>query len=439
MKKKIQGSAQSFPTSYTKSGSISGSNYTYCIGKGSDTANSSGNDYASGSNTSTAYIVYSFEDLKIPDGATIKSVSVTVKGHLENTSRSTAKLQLYSGSTAKGSESKFSSTSDAVITMSPGTWTAAELNDAKLRFTIGYYGGKVVGVTWTVEYEIEKDVYVVTASSEADGMTIAPASTEADSGDSVSLKIRGESVDGLILADNGSDVTASLVEKQASTEMSYTVDAVEGASYGFALANGWYVSQNKGLSNTAALARINLKLPVRCKVTITYINYAEAGYDFGIFSKVDTALTLKYPVSTQSGGDQTIDDGLWELKLIDSNSSGQQTYDYTVDEGEHFIDVKFGKDAGTSSGNDTLQFKVSITPLEEIIGGSYWEYVVSNIVEDHVIVLTSAGGAWVRINGVWRRVERIYKRIGGKWVEQQDMSALDQRSTPWKHVRHVSD
>ena len=67
MKKKIQGSAQSFPTSYTKSGSISGSNYTYCIGKGSDTANSSGNDYASGSSSSTAYIVYSFDDLKIPD------------------------------------------------------------------------------------------------------------------------------------------------------------------------------------------------------------------------------------------------------------------------------------------------------------------------------------------------------------------------------------
>ena len=435
MKKKIQGSAQSFPTSYTKSGSISGSNYTYCIGKGSDTANSSGNDYASGSSSSTAYIVYSFEDLKIPDGATIKSVSVKVKGHLENTSRSTAKLQLYSGSTAKGSESKFSSTSDAVITMSPGTWTAAELNDAKLRFTIGNYGGKVVGVTWTVEYEVEKDVYVVTSSSTVDGITVTPEYTEVDDGGSISLKIRGGSIDGCVLTDNGTDVMASLVEKQASTEMSYTVDAVEGASYGFALTNGWYVSQNKGLSNTAALARINLKLPVRCKVTITYINYAESGFDFGIFSKVDTALTLNYPVSTQSG-DQTIDDGLWELKLIDSNSSGQQTYDYTIDEGEHFIDVKFGKDAGTSSGNDTLQFKVSITPLEEIVGGSYWEYVVSNIAEDHTVILSliESKGVWIKINGLWKKVDKIYKLINGSWVEQ-DYTVMDQRSKPWKLIK----
>lgn len=435
MKKIINGTSTSYPTSYTKNGNISGTNYTHCIGKGSDTANSSGNDYASGSNTSTAYIVYSFEDLKIPDGATIKSVSVTVKGHLENTSRSTAKLQLYSGSTAKGSESKFSSTSDAVITMSPGTWTAAELNDAKLRFTIGYYGGKVVGVTWTVEYEVEKDVYVVTSSSTIDGMTITPEYTEVDDGGSISLKIRGGSIDDCTLTDNGSDVTSSLVEKQVDTEMSYTVDSVEGATYGFALTNGWYVSQNKGFSNTAALARINLKLPVKCKVTITYINYAEAGYDFGIFSKVDTALTLNYPVSTQSGGDQNIDAGLWELKLINNNSSAQQTYDYTINEGSHFIDVKFGKDAGTSSGNDTLQFKVQITPLEDIIAGTYLEYTISNIQYDHNVILSSnsTNNVWVKINGTWKTVIAIYKRIDGKWIEQND-SILQQRTKPWKHL-----
>ena len=127
---------------------------------------------------------------------------------------------------------------------------------------------------------------------------------------------------------------------------------------------------------------------------------------------------------------------MWELKLINNNSSAQQTYDYTINEGSHFIDVKFGKDAGTSSGNDTLQFKVSITPLEEIVGGSYWEYVVSNIAEDHTVILSliESKGVWIKINGLWKKVDKIYKLINGSWIEQ-DYTVMDQRSKPWKLIK----
>lgn len=72
-----------------------------------------------------------------------------------------AALQLYSGSTAKGSESEFTSTYDETITMSAGTWTRAELQDAILRFTIGYYGGAVSGVTWSVTYEMDGYFYTI--------------------------------------------------------------------------------------------------------------------------------------------------------------------------------------------------------------------------------------------------------------------------------------
>ena len=46
--------------------------------------------------------------------------------------------------------------------MTTGTWTAAELQDAILRFTIGYYGGAVSGAVWTVTYELDGYVYVIT-------------------------------------------------------------------------------------------------------------------------------------------------------------------------------------------------------------------------------------------------------------------------------------
>lgn len=151
----------SYPTAYDTSGSISGTHYQQCIGHGLDNT-VSGNDYASSSGN-TAHIDYSFDLSGVPAGATIQSVSVKVKGHCESTSSSSevATLRLYSGTTAKGSESEFTSTSDQTITMTTGTWTYAELQQAVLRFTIGYYGGAISGVEWAVTYELDGWVYTI--------------------------------------------------------------------------------------------------------------------------------------------------------------------------------------------------------------------------------------------------------------------------------------
>lgn len=150
------------PTAYDVSGSISGTHYQQCIGQGLDHT-VSGNDYCSSSG-STAHIDYSFDLSDVPAGASILSVTVQVRGHCESTSSSSevATLRLYSGTTAKGSESEFTSTGDQTVTMTAGTWTAAELHDAILRFTIGYYGGAVSGAVWTVAYELDGYVYTIT-------------------------------------------------------------------------------------------------------------------------------------------------------------------------------------------------------------------------------------------------------------------------------------
>lgn len=159
----LSGTETQYPASYTTSGSISGTNYQSTVGKGSDTASRSGNDYCQ-SQGSTAYIDYSFDFSAIPENATIESVSVTVKGHCENTSQSTevARVQLYSGSTAKGDSQNFTTTSDAVYTLTPGTWTRSELQSAKMRMTIGYYGGLLSGATWAVTYSTDGYVYTIT-------------------------------------------------------------------------------------------------------------------------------------------------------------------------------------------------------------------------------------------------------------------------------------
>lgn len=169
-----------YPESYTTSGSISGTHYTQCIGQGVDGEGVSGNDYASSSG-SNAHIDYSFDFSAIPSGAAIQSVSVRVKGHCESTSSGSevATLQLYSGSTAKGSEAEFTSTSDQTITMTAGTWTRDELQSAVLRFTIGYYGGAVSGCTWSVTYELDGYIYTIENIRADHAIVVSSGSTAA--------------------------------------------------------------------------------------------------------------------------------------------------------------------------------------------------------------------------------------------------------------------
>lgn len=114
----------------------------------------------------TGWINYHFDFSEVPTTATITNMSVKVYGARENATIDTshvARFQCYSGSTAKGTRQDFTSTSNGLVTVTdPGTWTAAELHDAQLRFEVGYYGGRMLGITWTVTYQVSGYVYTIT-------------------------------------------------------------------------------------------------------------------------------------------------------------------------------------------------------------------------------------------------------------------------------------
>lgn len=113
-----------------------------------------------------AYAEYSFDFSDIPNGATITAVEVKCYGLTETTDTLTysmARMQLYSGNSTKGSSQDFTSTSAQTTTLSnPGTWTRSELQNAKLRFTIGRYGGWLGGVTWKITYSLNSVIYTYT-------------------------------------------------------------------------------------------------------------------------------------------------------------------------------------------------------------------------------------------------------------------------------------
>lgn len=120
---KTGGTIEAVPASYTTSGNVSGTKYQSTVGHGVDNPSSqTGNDYC-GSSGSTATIYYKFDFSEIPDNATITDMTVQAYGHLENSyySSEKAELNVYSGTTAKGTAVSYTSTSNAIKTISPGT------------------------------------------------------------------------------------------------------------------------------------------------------------------------------------------------------------------------------------------------------------------------------------------------------------------------------
>ena len=409
--------ATSYPTSYTTSGSISGTKYKNAVGKGSDTSAVTGNDYCSSRN-SYAHIYYAFDFSSIPDGSEIVSVECSVKGHAESTSSSghRARCQLYVGtSTAKGEYTDFSSTSAQTIDLDTGTWTLAEVRDMHLCFTIGYYGGLVNGATATVVYSVNSTRWTVTVSnSTSTSVTVSDSNPR----EGESVVVTASSKSGLIIKDNGTDVTSQFVEVQETSE-SYSIENV--GSYGFDLnsSTGYYVSNNKGVSKTAAVCKVNIHVPVAATVTFSFINYAEQGYDFGVFGNIDTELNTSYYTAGSSGA--TITDSSYKLACNTSarNTSSVQTLDYELTAGDHFIYVKYSKDDASDANNDTLQFKVAIALDEPFTPGSHYEYTISNIVTDHTILVSYSGEQqpelYVKVNGTWKQVQTAYKKINGTW------------------------
>lgn len=109
------------------------------------------------------YIYLTFDLSSIPSDATITSVSCQTKGSISSDVASriaTRQVQLFSGSTAKGSASTIPGQVD-LITLDVGNWNRQEIDELSLRFYAerGYSGTnnsqyfRLYGSDLTIEYE----------------------------------------------------------------------------------------------------------------------------------------------------------------------------------------------------------------------------------------------------------------------------------------------
>ena len=186
---------------YQSSSTSSDSWLRYAIGKTAEspysTSNTSNTYVKDGTNDANTmgWMNYPFVFSSLPADAEITSVQVKCYGATESTSESArhADLELYSGDELKSTRQSFTSTSNGTITISdPGTWTRAELQNAWVRFIVGYYGGRLLGITWTVNYTTGGTISHYTYEYEVDGnATIAVNIGGGGSTTKIYLKVNG--------------------------------------------------------------------------------------------------------------------------------------------------------------------------------------------------------------------------------------------------------
>lgn len=163
------------------------------------------------------------ECVDIPSGATISSVSCSVKCGTQGTNYfGTRTVQMYSGTTAKGNATTMSGSNSSPQThnLTVGTWTASEIHNACLRFHVVRGSSNtttaatfsIFGATLTVSYTISGYMYTITSSSNVNGFTASPSSQEIFQGESGDVRIDGSSISEICVKDNNTDVTSSLVQ-----------------------------------------------------------------------------------------------------------------------------------------------------------------------------------------------------------------------------------
>lgn len=408
------------PTSYDATNSVYDSIYegTTDDGLAPNTSTSRICVYVTQTANAEGKLTYNFDCSSIPSNATITSVSCVAAAACYSNGQyfNTRTLQLYNGNTAKGTATTITGNGNTRTdhNINGGSWTRSELDNIKIVIRVQrgtdttQASFSFWGATLTVNYTLPSDpyyTYTITNINADHSVVISEAiivppeedptktyysvtissinattdpgrgTTRVESGAGQTITITPSDPQITLVTDNGVDITNQLVSHGGQITSSTTT--AQGASYGFVYcaSTGYYTSQNKAVANSAAVNRVTFNLPVRCLITIQYINYAEATYDYGIFGRIDTALDTTY----------TVDSNTYKTCSTNTdNTSTPQTLTYEMESGSHFIDIKYRKDGATDSYNDNLQFK--ILSIEALEPNNYYTYTLSNINTDHSLV-----------------------------------------------------
>lgn len=402
--------------------------------------------------STTGYFYLTFDTSDIPSGATITSISGTVTVRVSSTQRVTNTVcQLYSGTTAKGSNVTFASTSTSnIVTLSPGTgWTRANLDDLRLR--IGATGSSssqtkyiyLYGATITINYSVTAHDITIQNST-----TVNVTASETEVGDGDSVEIYAETLTGITVKDNGTDVTSQFTQLSGDT-----ISAVPGEDFTTGFSDtGVNFYQSSSTTGTGWLEyAIGHSAESPYSISNTSNTYAKPegdtawiNYQFD-FSEIPTTATIT-DVSVRVYGareNSTIDTSHVARFQCYSGSTAKGTLQNFTSTSNSLVSVTDpGTWTATELHNAQLRFEVGYyggrmlgitwTVTYQVNG---YVYTISNIATDHTIVVSAAGGGTtmlIKVNGSWVAASKVYKKVNGSWVQQSDLTNVFDSGTNYR-------
>lgn len=410
------------------------------------------------STSTTGYVYLTYDTSNIPSTATIQSVTAKARLRISNTSRVTNRVcQLYTGTTAKGSNTNFSSTSSggSVITLSTGTsWTRSELNNLRMR--IGGTGSSstsskyiyIYGTDITITYVTESRTITSTLSGSG---TIDPSgATTAYDGDEYELTITPTNTnDTVTITNNGVDVTEDLVgHYSGGTSTSYSTASGTGVTTGFARSGGAFYQSSSTSSDSWLRYAIGKTAESPYSTSNTSNTYCKDGtndattqgwmnYPFDFSGLPNDAEVTAVEVKCYGAAESTTetarhaDVSLWcgneQKGTTQAFSSTSNTTMTISDPGEWTREdlqdawVRFG--VGYYGGRILgITWKVTYT-----YGGTLHHYTYTYDVNGNAtiaVTIGSGGGStkkiYIKKNGTWTQCSKVYKKVNGSWVEQSE-------------------
>lgn len=398
------------------------------------------------STSTTGYIYYTFDCSEIPDGATITSITGTVKVRRSSTSRVTSpKCQLFTGTTAKGSNIEFSNTSGGqTVTLSAGSsWTRTELNDLRLKIggtgstssqskQVDFYGASI-----TINYSITAYDITITNNTAA---TVQASANSVASGDSVT--IHADTVSDIVIQDNGIDVTAQFVTvpggsvsqtpEEFTTELSasganfYTGQNTMGNYFSYAVG---HTAESPGSTSTSENTYV--------KDGGSNVATGWAIYSFDFSSIPAFATITSVTVKCYGAAEDTTynDTRMAEVSVYSGNTLKGAASHFTSKTNSILTISNVGTWTRAELQDAKLHFKVAYyggrmygctwTVTYTVDG---YEYVITNVAADHAIVVASSGGGTTRIlyktGGSWAAASKVYKKVNGSWVQQSNLAQV---------------
>lgn len=399
-----------------------------------------------GSNAATT-IYLNFDCSSIPASATINSVSCSVRCGTQGTNYfGTRTVQMATGTTTKGSATTMSgsNSSPTTHTLTVGSWTAAEIRNAKLKFyvvrgtsnTTTDATFSIYGAVLTVNYTVQGYMYTITSTSNASGVTTEPSTQEVFEGGEATVRIDASSISGLTVTDNNTDVTSSLVRHnmESGGSKNTVLGSYSLVSGGFNGSGATYFSglNGKGVNNTQTTSNyyssgngtiaiftydlVFSDIPSNATITQLYVEvngHAES-----------TSQSSEYMCAALYLGTDTAISSELNFKSIGTSNSTQTITATTLPTVSQLSNLKLRCRLGYYGGaiNGATCYITYTVPNTG--NDYYWTYTITNLAADHAVVVgsgsTSTKKIYIKKNGSWVQCSKVYKKVNGSWVEQAE-------------------